>query len=67
MVTIKEIGVGRKVMAYFKGEAKPEVEKAVLRYMQQYPYAAYLTVVEKEGDNMDGGYYTHVIRLRKDK
>lgn len=54
-------------MAYFKGEAKPEVEKAVLRYMQQYPYAAYLTAVEKEGDNMDGGYYTHVIRLRKDK
>lgn len=50
-------------MAYFKGTTKPEVEKAVLKYLQDYPYSGYLTSIEKQGENMDGGYYAHVLRL----
>lgn len=63
MVTFKEIAVGRKVMGYFKGSSKPEVQKAVQDYLNDYPYAGYMTEVDKEGENADGGYYVHVIRL----
>lgn len=50
-------------MGYFKGSSKPEVQKAVQDYLNDYPYAGYMTEVDKEGENADGGYYVHVIRL----
>jgi len=50
-------------MAYFKGYSKPEVDKAVQDYLKEYPYAGYMTEIEKEGENMDGGYYAHLLRL----
>lgn len=62
-VSFKEIAVGRKVMAYFKGSSKPDVEKAVQKYMNDYPYGGYLTSIERFGENVDGGYYVHVFRL----
>lgn len=63
MVNFKEVVAGAKVIAYFKGTSKPEVQKAVQDYMQEYPFAGYMTEVEKEGENIDGGYYAHVYRL----
>jgi hypothetical protein len=63
MINFREVAVGRKVMAYFKGYSKPEVDKAVQDYLKEYPYAGYMTEIEKEGENMDGGYYAHLLRL----
>lgn len=63
MVDFKEVVRGRKVVAYFKGGSKPEVQKAVQDYLNDYPFAGFMTEIEKEGENMDGGYYTHVLRL----
>ena len=62
MVTFKEVTVGGKVGAYFKGSIKSEVEQAAMDYMAEYPFGAYLTEVEKKGENIDGGYYIHIWR-----
>lgn len=62
-ISFKEVAVGSKVMAYFKGSSKPDVEKAVQKYLLDYPFAGYGTTVEKSGDNIDGGYYVHIYRL----
>jgi hypothetical protein len=62
MVTFKEVTVGGKVGAYFKGSSKSEVEQAAMDYMAEYPFAGYLTEVEKKGENIDGGYYIHIWR-----
>lgn len=62
MVNFKEVTVGGKVGAYFKGSSKSEVEQAAMDYMAEYPFAGYLTEVEKKGENMDGGYYIHIWR-----
>jgi hypothetical protein len=63
MVNFREVSVGRKVMAYFKGDFKPEVDKAVEKYFLEYPYGGYLTSIEKSGENVDGGYFVHIYRL----
>ena len=65
MVSFKEEQIGSKVRIYFRGTVKAEVEKAMLDYMKDYPYAGYLTQVEKHGENMDGGYYMHLWRVAK--
>lgn len=63
MVDFKEVVRGRKVVAYFKGDSKPEVDRAVQDYLKDYPFTGYMTEIEKEGENLDGGYYTHLLRL----
>lgn len=63
MVEFKEVVRGQKVVAYFKGSSKPEVQRAVQNYLKDYPFAGYMTEVDKEGENVDGGYYAHILRL----
>lgn len=51
------------MVAYFKGDSKPEVQRAVQNYLNDYPFAGFMTEIEKEGENLDGGYYIHLLRL----
>jgi len=64
LVSFKEVFMGSKVMVYFKGPVQSEVDEAVRRYMYQYPYAGYLTSINRSGENVDGGYYVHLYRIR---
>jgi hypothetical protein len=64
MVNFKEMSVGKKVVGYFKGDSKPEVQMAIQKYMVEYPFHVYRTVIDRQGDNPDGGYWAHTLRLK---
>ena len=63
MIEYKEIVRGMRVYGYFKADTKAEVDEAMKKYFNDYPFGGYLTEVMRQGENLDGGYYAHVVRL----
>lgn len=67
MINFREMKVGSKVVGYFKGIHKSEVHSEVQKYLVKYPFHVYRTIIDREGDNADGGYWAHTLRLRGEK
>jgi hypothetical protein len=63
MVNFKEIVRGSKVYGYFKTDTRPEMDEALKKYFNDWPFGGYLTEVVRQGENMDGGWYAHTIRI----